>query len=164
MIKFIDKGPGLQAAIAEAGHYLALLDGVWTSNDDDAVQQIIDSFDQLSYERAELLKQIADDFESKVAKLKAGYPASELLSWDKQEIEARAHLSGGAPSVLIARIAEKRAESTQLLAQKIVSKANAFSATIGDLIGERHAREKRAEEAGSVDEIMAIRDEISGQS
>ena len=44
MIKYTEKGEGLHQAIQDAGHRLMNLDGVWVSDDDVAVQAIIDSY------------------------------------------------------------------------------------------------------------------------
>jgi len=44
MITYTEKGIGLHDAIAEAGYTLANIDGVWVSNDDVAVQAIIDAY------------------------------------------------------------------------------------------------------------------------
>lgn len=45
MIKYIEKGIGLHDAIYAAGHQLIERDGVWVSDDDEAVQAIIDAYD-----------------------------------------------------------------------------------------------------------------------
>ncbi len=44
MIRYVEKGSGLHAAIAEAGYRLAEVDGKWEADDDKAVQAIIDSY------------------------------------------------------------------------------------------------------------------------
>lgn len=49
MIRYTEKGFGLHEAIAEAGHWLMEVDGVWQSSDDRAVQEIIDTFDPAAY-------------------------------------------------------------------------------------------------------------------
>jgi hypothetical protein len=62
MIDYIEKGPRLHAAIANArGNKvgeekltLANIDGVWVSNNDEAVQEIIDNFDALHAEREDM--------------------------------------------------------------------------------------------------------------
>lgn len=50
MINYVDNGYGLQSAISEAGYSLVRRDNVWVSDDDVAVQAIIDSYDPLPYE------------------------------------------------------------------------------------------------------------------
>jgi len=44
MIRYTEKGYDLHEAIAAAGHRLVQVDGEWVSDDDTAVQAIIDSF------------------------------------------------------------------------------------------------------------------------
>jgi uncharacterized protein YbjT (DUF2867 family) len=46
-INYIEKGAGLHAAIAAAGHRLTDIDGVWVASDEQAVQAIIDAYDPL---------------------------------------------------------------------------------------------------------------------
>lgn len=58
MINYIEKGPWLHIAISEAGHWLKQLNGVWVSDDDVAVQAIIDAFDPLPYAIADKTKEL----------------------------------------------------------------------------------------------------------
>lgn len=44
-INYIEKGYGLHRAIAAAGHTLMQVDGKWVSDNDEAVQAIIDAYD-----------------------------------------------------------------------------------------------------------------------
>lgn len=44
MIRYTEKGYGLHLAIQAAGHWLMQIDGVWKSDDDEAVQTIIDNY------------------------------------------------------------------------------------------------------------------------
>ena len=48
MINYTEKGWGLHAAIRDAGHRLSRKDGVFVSDDDVAVQAIIDNYDELA--------------------------------------------------------------------------------------------------------------------
>lgn len=52
MIDYIEKGPGLHAAIRAAGHWLREENGVLVSSNDVAVQAIIDSYDPLPEAKA----------------------------------------------------------------------------------------------------------------
>lgn len=45
MINYIEKGYGLHLAIYAAGHWLKQIDGKWVSDNDEAVQAIIDAYD-----------------------------------------------------------------------------------------------------------------------
>jgi len=62
MITYIEKGRGLHEEIVRQGFSLRNLDGVYYSNDDVAVQNIIDTYNPLSYARAQaktLVKEIS---------------------------------------------------------------------------------------------------------
>lgn len=59
MINHIEKGYGLIQLIKDSGYELTDTYGVWTSNNDVAVQAIIDGFDPLPYTQAEALKEIS---------------------------------------------------------------------------------------------------------
>ena len=55
-INYTEKGYGLHLAVAAAGHWLRRINTVWTSDNDSAVQAIINSYDPLPYS-----KQTAND-------------------------------------------------------------------------------------------------------
>ena len=48
-IAYTEKGPWMHDYIVDQGHFLQQHDGVWVSDDDAAVQAIIDAFDPLPY-------------------------------------------------------------------------------------------------------------------
>lgn len=48
-ITYTEKGTGLHDAIVAAGHWLHCINGVWTSDDDSAVQAIIDGYNALPW-------------------------------------------------------------------------------------------------------------------
>jgi hypothetical protein len=58
MIAYTEKGYGLHAAIAAAGHWLEKRDGVWVASDEAAVQAIIDGYDPLPLARDAAWEQI----------------------------------------------------------------------------------------------------------
>ena len=55
MIRYIEKGHWLHKHIASKGYNLEQLDRKWLSNNDKAVQEIIDTFDPLPYAIADAL-------------------------------------------------------------------------------------------------------------
>lgn len=57
-ITYIEKGSWLHSYIQEQGHWLANKDGVWVSDDDVAVQAIIDAFDPLPYAKADKIDEL----------------------------------------------------------------------------------------------------------
>lgn len=58
MITYTEKGPGLHAAIRQAGHSLRQENGAWIASDATAVQAIIDAFDPLPGYKAERIQAI----------------------------------------------------------------------------------------------------------
>lgn len=75
------------------------------------------------------------------------YPDKELLTFDKQEQEARAYLAGdiSVSTDHIKAIAEGRGIPLDTLVSKIIAKANAFSVLSGMLIGLRQKYEDQLE-------------------
>mgnify|MGYP006928919658 CR=1 FL=1 len=68
-----------------------------------------------------------------------------MLSWDKQEAEARA---GGGP--LVSALAAARGLDEQELIRRILAKAEAFAVLSGTIIGQRQALEDQVR-AGSLE-------------
>lgn len=93
----------------------------------------------------ELLRWLRWECDRRLAALKAGYPDSEVLSWDKQEAEARA---GGGP--LASALAAARGLDEQELIRRILAKAEAFAVLSGTIIGQRQALEDQVR-AGAVE-------------
>lgn len=107
--------------------------------------------------KANKLASIEQDFTTAMAAVKAGYPADEILSWDKQEQEARAWLSDNAAAtpmidaMLLQRITLTKTE----LVGRIVTKADYAAGIVGTLVGKRQALEDRIA-AATVDTIGSI--------
>ncbi len=139
MINYTEKGAGLHEALSEAGLSIYELDGVWHSDSDhDAVNAFIASYVP---SKSALLADINKKCEDLIQQLGGSYPMSEILSWDKQEAEAR---SGGGP--LTDALAAARGIPAELLREKIIQKADAYAAACGAVIGIRQRLE---------DEILA---------
>lgn len=85
-----------------------------------------------------------------LAALTATYPDRELLTFDKQEAEARAYLSdpSSATTPILTAIAQGRGIPVDELAQKIIAKADAFALASGVLIGQRQWYEDALESLG----------------
>lgn len=85
---------------------------------------------------------LASACETAIAAIRAGYPESEVLSWPKQEAEARAFVAdAGAVTPLLDALADARAVPKAELAARVIAKADAFAAISGALIGKRQALE-----------------------
>lgn len=74
------------------------------------------------------LNKANNDFETAVATLTAGYPASERSSWQQQVTDAQTVLNGGAASALISALATARSTDVKDLATKIVAKNETYTA------------------------------------
>lgn len=94
---------------------------------------------------ASVLLWLHQECDRRLAAVKAGYPDSEVLSWDKQEAEARA---GGGP--LVSALAAARGLDEQELIRRILAKAEAFAVLSGTIIGQRQALEDQVR-AGAVE-------------
>lgn len=70
-INYTEKGAGLHEAVEEAGEGLWQADGVWYSTNDAVVQPIIDSFDQLAYEKQQKVKAIRIEGASRASSIYA---------------------------------------------------------------------------------------------
>lgn len=70
-ITYIEKGPGLHIAVRAAGHWLRQENGVWISSNDAAVQAMINSFDPMTYTRADpgagKLKRLQEGFDARTS-------------------------------------------------------------------------------------------------
>jgi hypothetical protein len=93
----------------------------------------------------ELLRLLRSECDRRLAALRRDYPDSEVLSWDKQEAEARA---GGGP--LVSALAAARGLDEQELIRRILAKAEAFAVLSGTIIGQRQALEDQVR-AGAVE-------------
>lgn len=92
--------------------------------------------------------------------LTSTYPERELLTFERQEREARALLAGDNSDVAhITVIAQGRGVPVDALARKIVEKADAFALASGALIGQRQKYEDELEALGKeapVEQIESI--------
>lgn len=136
MIKYVEKGEGLHTYLASIGLSIYELDGVWVSAGDeklvnkaikDYVEVLPDPMPAINAKCSELLAELTDF-----------YPKGEVMSWSKQEAEAR---SGGGP--LTEALALARGVPLDELHRRIIEKADAFATRSGQIIGTRQALEDR---------------------
>lgn len=81
-------------------------------------------------------------FNDLIGQVKQSYPSTEVESWAKQEKEAREYLADNNVAAIIVRaIANARGVPVELLAQKIVEKADQYGSVVGNLIGTRQMLE-----------------------
>lgn len=128
-IAYTEKGSGLHDAIQAAGHWLAQVDGVWMSNDDVAVQAIIDGY---TLEQCKATKQaeslrIAKELRDKVV---ASISAGEMASWPIKRAEAMTYAASNNPEdapMLSAEAAARGVGLAEIIA-RVQGNANRFAA------------------------------------
>ena len=85
------------------------------------------------------------------------YPDRELLTFDQQKQEAVAYTADPSSSCpLLSPLAAARGISLELLCQKVIAKATAFSAISGSLIGQRQAYEDQLDLCETKEAVAAI--------
>lgn len=89
--------------------------------------------------------------ETLLRSVRSSYPSSEVLSWDKQEAEAR-NGGGGFTQALAAA----RGLDHEELLKRIIAKADAFAAFSANLIGVRQRLADEISAASTAEEILAI--------
>ena len=93
------------------------------------------------------------------------YPDRELLTFDQQKQEATAYLADQSSACpLLSPLATARGISLELLCQKVIAKATAFSAISGALIGQRQAYEDQLELCETKEAVAAIQPVYSLES
>lgn len=94
-VTYAEKGYGLHLAIHAAGHWIEQSpSGLWLSDDDVAVQAIIDGYtlDQVKADVAAKIEAHAADLRNKVV---AGISPGEMASWSIKRSEAYAYQASG---------------------------------------------------------------------
>lgn len=107
--------------------------------------------------KARKLQEIVSTVDTALAPLSASYPYKEVLSFQRQEKEARALLEDPfASAPLLTSIAAGRGISATELANKVIARADAYTAAIGAVIGESQKDKDRLDAAQSVEDVAAI--------
>ena len=122
-----------------------------------AAAEAAEKYNSLANTKARKIAEINADCDAALAALTASYPSSELLTFDKQEAEARALLADpGAATPFLTPLAAARGMTVEELAQKVIAKADAFTAASGYVIGLRQKDEDRLKAAQTVEDVAAI--------
>lgn len=124
---------------------------------DKAAAEAAKEYNSLASTKARKLAEINAACDAALAALTAGYPSSELLTFDKQEAEARALLADPeAATPFLTPLAAARGLETEELARKVIAKADAFTTASGHVIGLRQKDEDRLKAAQTVEDVAAI--------
>lgn len=107
--------------------------------------------------KAARLAEVNAAYDEAVSALVDTYPDAELLTFDKQEAEARAWLADiSARTPLINALAEGRGMDKAELVRRIIAKAEAFATTTGYLTGQRQRFEDLIDAATTAEEVESI--------
>lgn len=124
---------------------------------DKAAAEAAEEYNSLASTKVRKLAEINAACDAALAALTADYPSSELLTFDKQEAEARALLvDPEASTPFLTPLAAARGLETEELARKVLAKADAFTTASGHVIGLRQKDEDRLKAAQSVEDVAAI--------
>ncbi len=103
------------------------------------------------------LSEINVKYDAAASSLVATYPQTELLTFDKQESEARAWLADSSVQTpLIDALAAGRGMDKAELVSRIITKADAFAVATGYLTGQRQKYEDELDAAATAEEVEAI--------
>ena len=95
--------------------------------------------------------------DAEIGAIKATYPDTEVMSWDKQGMEARALvLDATADTPLIDAIASARGIDRVELANRIIAHADQFATASGASLGKRQKLKDEINAANSVKQVVAI--------
>jgi hypothetical protein len=138
MITYIEKGIWMHDAVRAAGFRLWNDNGVWQSDNDTAVQAIINSFNPLSFAQQEAIASINAAVQAKLAKVVAAYPDLETATWWRQVAEAEAFTANpSATTTMLSTIASTSNQTVAAVASTVLAKAAAYSVASGTPVGQR---------------------------
>lgn len=103
--------------------------------------------------------QLAGTYQQAIQVITGIVDPAEMVSWYKQENEARTYLADSAavtPILSVLVISRNQGETVQELAEKIVSKAERYDLEYASILGIYKDKQKQLEMANSIEEILAI--------
>lgn len=113
------------------------------------------TLEDLKQDKLQEINQWADELSNR---LTDSYPVSEVSSWYKQELEARAFLEDDeAPTPLLDSMSAARKLEKSILALRIIYKSDLFAVLSGHIIGGRQRLEDLIELATTAAEVNAIK-------
>jgi len=141
----------------EAGWYHDAERDVWLSPDEAPAPETPVPATTLEEARGAKLAEINAKCEAALEALTPTYPERELLTFDKQETEARAwKADNSAPTPMLAALAAGRGMELSELVNRVIAKADAFSLASGHLIGQRQRLEDALDACETVEAALAI--------
>ena len=103
------------------------------------------------------LAEINSVYDEATSSLVSTYPQTELLTFDKQEAEARAYSADPSASTpFLSGLAKARGITLDDLVGRVIAKSEAFEAAVATLTGQRQRYEDLLGVATTAEEIAAI--------
>ena len=107
--------------------------------------------------RKEKLSEINGNYNSAVSALVSTYPKTELLTFDKQEKEARAYKEDSSIEIpFLSLLAKYREVDINVLVDKVILKADLFQDSVGKLTGLRQKYEDMLDKCETKEDIEKI--------
>lgn len=108
-----------------------------------------------------LVQKVANKTDLLKSQLLVGYPQAEIDSFYRQEREARGWLADNSyPTPMLAAIAQNRGVPLEILAQKVIEKADQVAQLVGVIIGQRQHFEDVILSAKTEENLTAVEQEI----
>ncbi len=128
--------------------------GDWIAQDDGTWFEVVPTLADAKNDKLKEINQWAD---AELRKVTSTYPQHEVVSWDKQETEARKFLADpNSHTPLLDQICQGRGIDKALLCQRIIEKANSYLSLTGSVVGRRQALEDQLDLAETVDQVNQI--------
>lgn len=147
---------GMFAEIVAAGHYCHIVDGAFKTDDDAAVQSIIDAY-PLSSAQAEVIAKIDMHAKSLRDGVVASISPAEMANWTIKQAEARAYQASGneADAPMLGIEATARGVTVADLAAKVLAKAVQLSQLEAMIAGVAGAHGDAVKALGTFDAVLA---------
>ena len=157
---FIDEYP-VEALEFASSHGARILE-IGSDGEHRQFRIVKNSEPSISDRKAEKLREINKAYNIATSSLISSYPQTELLTFDKQEQEARSYTAdASSPTPFLSGIASARGITLDDLVGRVIVKSEAFAKAVASLTGQRQRYEDLLEAATTVDEIEAVVPEYS---
>ena len=142
MITYNSKRNYIMDEITKQGYSLMSINGKWVSSNDEAVQLIIDSFDELVPAKTEAKARIVEQSQSYMQQIESEYPSFERATWSTQKAEIEAWgLDNTSLTPLLDNIAIAHGMDRVALLDRTLTKVQAYNIQAAHLAGTRQKLE-----------------------
>jgi len=157
MITYNSKYNGLIDEVNRQGHSLMSINGNWVSSNDEAVQAIIDSFDEVESLKVKARARIVIQSQAFMQQIESQYPSFERATWSTQKSEVEAWgADSSSLTPLIDNIAIAREMDRVVLLNRTLMKVSSYNIQAAYLSGKRQKLEDIIDESSDLDFISSI--------